>query len=95
MLTPKLLFQKLHKESARTLALSVEEVWFQQAMTFAQAELTSKGLSKEQMEGANEFIKTFSQLHLEHTPPAMMPDKSALATYDTPVAEAAKEEEAK
>lgn len=92
MLSPKLLFQKLHKETARQLAVAVEEVWFQQVITFSQAELSSRGLTREQMDGANEFIRVLTTLHLENVAPPAMPDKSLLETFEQPVAEMPKEE---
>lgn len=76
MITPRDLFQKLHKEDVKALALAVNESWMQRAITYTLADLSSRGLSAERLAGANQFIETLTTLADEQKPMESPPDKS-------------------
>jgi hypothetical protein len=82
MITPKALFLKLHKEDAAKLAAAVNESWLQRAITYACAELSSQGVSDQQLAGVNRFIDVLTSLADEPKEPAQMPDKSQLKSYN-------------
>ncbi len=82
MITPKALFQKNNKEEANKLATVVSEAWFHKALIYARAQLSSDGISGEQLSGANHFIEVFTSLADEPKEPAQMPDKSQLKSYN-------------
>ncbi len=82
MITPKALFLKLHKEDAAKLAAAVNESWLQRSITYTLADMSSRGLSHEQLNGANHFIDVLTSLAEEPKEPAQMPDKSQLKSYN-------------
>jgi len=82
MITPKALFLKLHKDDAAKLAAAVNESWMQRAITYTLADLSSRGLSNEQLNGANTFIDVLTSLADEPKEPAQMPEKSQLISYN-------------
>ncbi len=82
MITPKALFLKLHKDDAAQLATLVNEGWFQKSLTYARAQLSSDGISAEQLSGANHFIEVFTSLADEPKPAPELPDKSQLKSYN-------------
>ncbi len=82
MITPRSLFQKVNKEDAAKLATVVNETWFQKAITYTLADLSSRGLSNEQLNGANTFVESLTTLADEVKEPAQMPDKSQLKSYN-------------
>jgi len=81
MITPRALFQRTSKEDAAKLAAVVQEGWMQRAITYTRAELSSEGISAEQLAGVNRFIEAFTSLADEQLPPTQMPDKSQLKSY--------------
>jgi hypothetical protein len=82
MITPKALYQRTSKEEAAKLATLVTEAWFQRALTYARAQLSSDGISAEQLSGANHFIEVFTSLADEPKPAPELPDKSQLRSYN-------------
>lgn len=80
MNSPRSLFQKVCKEEAKKLALTVNEAWFEKAVTYSLAELSSRGISDERLQGANLFIETLTTLADEEKPIEGPPDKH-LASY--------------
>ncbi len=82
MITPKALYQRTSKEEADKLATLVAEAWFQRAITYACAELSSQGISEQQLAGVNHFINVLTSLADEPKEPAQMPDKSQLRSYN-------------
>ncbi len=82
MITPKALFLKLHKDEAAKLALAVNESWMQRAITYTLADLSSRGLSNEQLNGANTFVEALTTLADEPKPAPELPDKSQLRSYN-------------
>jgi len=81
MISPRVLFQRIHQEDAKRLAMAIEEAWFLKAITYARAELSLAGLSQERMAGVNQFIEVLSALPEEQKPASNPPDKSALPSY--------------
>ena len=81
MISPRLLFQRIHKEDAKRLATALEEAWMQKAVSYARSQMALNGASQERMAGANEFIEILTALPEEQKPPQEPPDKSALTSY--------------
>ena len=81
MISPRLLFQRIHKEDAKRLSVALEEAWLQKAVSYARSQMALNGASQEKIAGANEFIEILTQLPVEEKPPKEAPDKSALPSY--------------
>lgn len=81
MISPRDLFQRTCKEEAKKLAVMVNEGYFQKAVTYTLAELSSRGLSNEKLQGANYFIEVLTTLADEQKPMEGPPDKQ-LKSYN-------------
>ncbi len=84
MITPRELYLKSHAEEAKQLALLVHESWFQRAIVYARASLAGVKITPEQSGGIDMFLHELAGLVEEAPPPFIMPDKSALSTYEHP-----------
>ena len=81
MNSPREMFQRMHQEEVRKLAIAINEPWFQKAVIYTRAQMSYNGVSADRPAGVNDFIETFSELAEEIKPPAIMPDKSELKSY--------------
>jgi hypothetical protein len=81
MTTPRALFQKLHPEAAKKLALAVNESWFQMAVTYTRSELSMQGVSVNGSLGST----SFGRVHrLADERSRRRSDKSSLPSYEHP-----------
>lgn len=61
-LSPKLQFQAARKAEAEKLIAVAGEHWFQTALLYAYAELSTRGKGVEYLSGANDFVNVLLNL---------------------------------
>lgn len=84
MISPRELYRKSHPEELKALVLLVNEPWFARAVTYAYSALACNGATTEKLDGAELLIGELKAMTEEEKEAPIMPDKSALASYDHP-----------
>jgi hypothetical protein len=80
---PKDNFHKFHGAAAEELRRAVHQPSFQTGISFALAEMGTRDVSKEQMEGASLFIETLLSIGEKNEAPRKFPEKR-LEVLDRP-----------
>lgn len=60
--SPRSHFEKFQKEAAEELGKHIDQKWFRLALDAALANTASQGLSSEEMQGVNRFIRNLMAL---------------------------------
>ena len=78
---PKANFKKFRPAHAEKLRAEVEQPYFQESLTFALAEMSSRDATTEQIQGANVFVSILCGLAEKEVEPVKFPSRR-LNTFD-------------
>lgn len=93
-LSPKSQFLRRHDDLVLALRDTIPQPWFQEAMTYALAQMTENGATRDELNGAKLFREALATLGEPEAQPEDRPDKSTLPAFE-PKYEPADEKAAK